>query len=91
MVLATPRRAGVAAPAGAGGAGRNPQRHILSNIQIKVDGDHATTAARWTLIVQLPDGKDAVDSTGRYADQLVRENGQWKFAHRIISGDIPIS
>ena len=90
VVLATPRKAGVAAPAGAG-PGRNPQRHILSNIQIKVDGDRATTAARWTLIVQLPDGKDAVDSTGRYADQLVRENGQWKIAHRTISGDVPIS
>ena len=90
VVLGVPRKAGVAAPAGAG-PGRNPQRHILSNIQIRIDGDHATTAARWTLVIQLPDGKDAIDSTGRYADQLVREDGHWKIAHRVISGDIPVS
>jgi hypothetical protein len=63
--------------------------HLLSNIQINVNGDTATAVSRWTLLV--PDGEDVprASQAGKYRDTLVKENGEWKFKQRVVARDIP--
>lgn len=71
------------------GPNRNGSYHILSNFEIDVKGDTATAWSRWTFIVPGADGKPVISQAGRYDDQLVRENGRWKFKRRTASNDIP--
>jgi ketosteroid isomerase-like protein len=71
------------------GPNRNGSYHILSNFEIDVKGDTATAWSRWTFIVPGSDGKPVISQAGRYDDQLVRENGRWKFKRRTASNDIP--
>jgi uncharacterized protein (TIGR02246 family) len=70
--------------------GPNAMRHILSNIDIDVQGDSATATSRFTLLVPAEDNQTRVGGTGRYIDTLVRENGEWKFEKRVIARDIPV-
>ncbi len=63
--------------------------HLLSNFVIDVHGDTATAWSRWQFVSPGPDGKPAVAQAGRYDDELVREDGHWKFKRRVASNDIP--
>lgn len=63
--------------------------HILSNVEIHVDGDTAAASSRWTLLLPGEENRPKLGSTGRYGDKLVRENGVWKFQQRIVHRDIP--
>jgi len=54
--------------------------HILNAPQIELDGDKATGECIW-LAVNKVDGQPQV-SVGRHVDELVRENGRWRFAKR---------
>jgi hypothetical protein len=67
----------------------NGSKHLLSNVEIRVDGDTATASSRWTLLTVGEDKRPMLAQTGRYGDKLVRENGVWKFQQRIIHRDIP--
>jgi uncharacterized protein (TIGR02246 family) len=62
--------------------------HVLSNIRIEVHGDTATATSRWTLLTQGAD-RPQVGQAGRYVDNLVREDGVWKFEQRTIEREIP--
>lgn len=64
-----------------GGQPVAPFHHILTNAIIDLDGDHATAISKWTF-VQLVGGKPQVGAVGHYDDQLVRENGHWRFLRR---------
>ena len=78
---------------------REPNRHILSNVHIEVDGDTATAVSRWTLLVPSEDGTVrppglpprgfTVSGTGQYCDKFVREDGEWKILQRIIYCQVP--
>jgi hypothetical protein len=87
-----------------GGGARNetptePNRHILSNVHIELDGDKATAVSRWTLLVPSEDDKPLppglpprvfrVAGTGQYCDKLVRHEGEWKILQRIIYCTVP--
>ena len=63
--------------------------HLLSNFIIDVHGDTATAWSRWTYITPNADKRPAPAQAGRYDDQLVRENGHWKFRRRVAGNDIP--
>ena len=63
--------------------------HIMSDIIIEVDGDTATSWSRWTWLVEAEDGKPAPQRSGHYEDELVRENGEWKFQHRLTVTELP--
>ena len=98
-------------PAGIRGSGRSgdgearnetptePNRHILSNVHIELDGDKATAVSRWTLLVPSSDGTVLppglpprvfrVAGTGQYCDKLVRHEGEWKILQRIIYCKVP--
>jgi hypothetical protein len=65
-------------------------RHILSNVHIEVKGDAATAQSRFTLISVGDDNRPRVGGSGRYRDDLVRENGEWKIRKRVIYRDIPL-
>ena len=76
-----------------------PNRHILSNVHIELDGDKATAVSRWTLLVPVEDGTIrppglpprgfSLSGTGHYCDKLVREDGEWKILQRIIYCQVP--
>jgi hypothetical protein len=67
-----------------GGAPVPPFHHLLTNVIIDIDGDHATAMSQWTF-VQLVGGKPQVGAVGHYDDRLVRENGHWRFLRRAAS------
>ena len=60
--------------------------HLLSNFVITVNGDTATAWSRWAFVVPGERGA-AISQAGRYDDELVRENGRWKFKKRVASND----
>jgi len=62
--------------------------HLLSNFVITVTGDTATAWSRWAFVVPGERGA-AISQAGRYDDQLVRENGRWRFKRRVASNDTP--
>jgi uncharacterized protein (TIGR02246 family) len=64
--------------------------HLLSNFVIDVQGDAATAWSRWQFVAPGPDGRPVVAQAGRYDDELVREDGRWKFKRRIAANDLPL-
>lgn len=70
------------------GNGEGPFRMILSNPVIAVDGDTATASFIWTGIRNPTiDGPPVFVEQGREYDRLVREDGTWKFSHRVVIAD----
>jgi hypothetical protein len=63
--------------------------HIMSDITINTHGDTATSWSRWTWIVEGSEGKPELQRAGHYEDTLVRENGDWKFKHRLTVTELP--
>lgn len=61
--------------------------HLLTSMRIAVSGDRATSFCRWTLLSPLENGRQEVAGKGHYQDELVREEGQWKFSKRTIVTD----
>jgi hypothetical protein len=56
--------------------------HVMTSMDIDLDGDSATAWSRWLWVVVGEDGKPRVERAGHYEDTLVRENGHWKFLQR---------
>lgn len=56
--------------------------HIMTSLDIEVDGDTAKAWSRWMWVVQGTDGRPRTERSGHYEDTLIRENGQWKFQQR---------
>jgi 3-phenylpropionate/cinnamic acid dioxygenase small subunit len=68
---------------------RNTQNfHLMSNLLIKIDGDTAKAESRLTYFARK-DGKPVAMLAGRYEDELVREDGHWRFKYRRVIGEIP--
>jgi len=67
-------------------AGERPRvgRHIISNVMIEIDGDHARSVAYWTHMVSGPTGYGTVDFFGHYEDDLVKVDGEWLYARRRV-------
>lgn len=64
--------------------------HIMSNMDIDVTDQESPTAwSRWTYFVDSPDGGPKVDRSGHYEDVLEKEDGQWKFKHRLVVTELP--
>jgi uncharacterized protein (TIGR02246 family) len=55
--------------------------HLLASPQVELDGDAASGECVWAAISRNDDGSPRV-LVGRHVDQLVREDGRWRFARR---------
>jgi uncharacterized protein (TIGR02246 family) len=65
----------------------NESYHITTNWQIDLNGDRATARSRHLLILRGPKGEPTPALGGRYEDELIREEGQWKILRRV---DYPV-
>ncbi|MDB5869925.1 MAG: hypothetical protein JWP96_2257 [Polaromonas sp.] len=63
--------------------------HLISGPRIELDGDQARSEVMWTVLVRNDGGLPAVIATGRHRDELIRENGQWRFKRRRGYIDLP--
>jgi ketosteroid isomerase-like protein len=57
--------------------------HLVSNIEVNVDGDMATARSRHLLMMRDESGHPRPSLAGWYEDTYIREAGQWKILHRI--------
>ena len=62
--------------------------HVMTNDQIKIDGDRASATTKWIYITPGDDGAPKMVYLGHYDDQFIRENGEWKFLRREAPADI---
>jgi uncharacterized protein (TIGR02246 family) len=69
----------------------NESYHISSNYQIDVNGDRATARSRHLLVMRGPKGEPTPALAGRYEDDLIREDGQWKILRRVDYPVMPTS
>jgi len=69
-----------APPAGEFGA----TKHVVTNLNLKLNGDTATATAYWQTIAIRPGGATAIAGVGHYVDQLRKVNGKWLFSRREI-------
>lgn len=61
--------------------------HLVSNPQIDLHGDRATVRSRHLLVLRGKDGSPTPSLAGRYEDEFIREDGQWKILRRV---DFPV-
>ena len=60
------------------------KRHVVTNHEITVSGDHAKMFCYLTVFDR---DKLAVTGTATFTDELVRQDGHWKFARRTLAAD----
>lgn len=63
--------------------------HLMSNILIEIDGDTATAESRLVYFARSAEARPVPMLAGRYEDELVREDGKWRFKFRQVIGEIP--
>ena len=63
--------------------------HVISSPRIDLAGDEATSEVMWTVVRRGRDGEPQVTGLGRHQDELVREDGRWRFRSRRGLIDIP--
>jgi hypothetical protein len=63
--------------------------HVIGSPRIELDGDRATAEVMWVVILRDDAGKPVVSSAGHHLDDLVREDGRWRFERRRGFMDIP--
>jgi uncharacterized protein (TIGR02246 family) len=64
--------------------------HLFFNERIQLDGDAATAVSKGGFMVASAENQPVMSILATYEDQLVREDGRWKFARRAILGNIPV-
>jgi uncharacterized protein (TIGR02246 family) len=61
-------------------------RHIISNLMMQMDGDHAHATCYLTVFLTR-DGKSRLLAPGMYDCDLRRIDGVWRFQNRVIRHD----
>ncbi|MGH7090743.1 MAG: nuclear transport factor 2 family protein [Stellaceae bacterium] len=66
-------------------AGNNRPRaiHLVTNIAIALNGDHARVRSNWTVVQNSAEGPK-IGSGGSYDDEMVKRDGRWLFRYRKI-------
>lgn len=69
-------------------AGGMPRlRHFMSNVRIHVHGVDAESHCFFLIVATPDEGPSAIAMVGEYRDRLVRVDGQWLFAERVVTTD----
>jgi len=64
-------------------------RHVLGNIEVRVDGASAASSCTFTVLQAGADGRSVAPVlAGRYVDRLERVAGAWRFAERVVHPDL---
>ena len=63
--------------------------HIALNEMIELDGDRATAVSTWLYVLRGDGDVPVLAKIGHYDDELVREQGAWRFQRRVAPTDIP--
>ena len=69
-------------------------QHLIGMPQIRfdgVDGDRATASSLWMHVRRGEDDHPLLPTLGGYTDELIREDGRWRFLSRSVSPLIPAS
>jgi 3-phenylpropionate/cinnamic acid dioxygenase small subunit len=61
-------------------------RHVVTNVDIDVDGDRAGARSAVTVFQQTDVLPLQPIASGRYVDRFERVGGAWRFADRLITG-----
>ena len=61
-------------------------RHVISNLQMSVDGDRAHATCYLTVFL-TKDGTSRLLAPGRYDCQLRKLDGAWRFQRRVVLHD----
>jgi 3-phenylpropionate/cinnamic acid dioxygenase small subunit len=61
-------------------------KHVVSNVDIQVDGEEATARSYVTVFQQTDVLPLQPIASGSYLDRFERVNGNWRFADRLITG-----
>jgi hypothetical protein len=61
-------------------------KHVITNVNIQVDGDRATASSYVTVFQQTEVLPLQPIASGRYLDRFERVDGAWRFADRVITG-----
>ena len=65
------------------------EKFMLTNPLITISGDHAHVESKYLFWSASPDNRPTPLLAGRYIDEFVRVNGEWKIARRTTWGQIP--
>jgi uncharacterized protein (TIGR02246 family) len=63
--------------------------HWINDPVIAVDGDRATARSMWMHVRRGEDDHPLLPTLGAYDDELIREDGRWRFERRSVSPLIP--
>ncbi len=63
--------------------------HVLTNDRIRIDGDLASAVTKWMYVTPGENGDPNTVLLGHYADEFIREDGEWKFLRREAPVDLP--
>ena len=65
------------------------RRHVITNLVLQINGDHATGRAYWAgYNNDDPERRPYVESYGHYEDELVKLDGHWLFKKRTIFNEL---
>jgi uncharacterized protein (TIGR02246 family) len=70
-------------------AERGGDFHVMANPSLTVDGDSASAELVWLYVVRGEGDRPLLAKYGHYEDELVREEGRWRFLRRAAPTDIP--
>ncbi len=63
-------------------------KHVMTSPRITINGDTAEVEAYWLSVNnQTPQRGPKMSAFGHYRDRLVKQNGQWLFKERIVTGE----
>ena len=63
--------------------------HLITSPRVELEGDRARSEVMWTVVARDGGGQPKVTLLGRHKDDLVREQGRWRFQRREGYIDIP--
>jgi 3-phenylpropionate/cinnamic acid dioxygenase small subunit len=61
-------------------------KHVVTNVIIELDGDHARSRCYVTVLQQTDELPLQPIAAGRYVDRFERVGREWRFAERLITG-----